>query len=266
MKERYYAIFVILLATTMLAAVPTRYYVERIEVSESFWNQMPDSLDYVSSEFNYDTLVVKSRELPLSHYIDSVSIPGKYILAMRPPEVIAELEGIFSLTNKNYREQSLSVSVGELAPQIRLIRYMDKSVVDSLINPGHCYLLSFWATWCGNCLQELQPEFIPSVAERFCNDTSFHFIPVCIDATSDDLQKFFNSRLDSKWRYLSEITYLDTDRKANEKYGKSGIMPLNVVIGKDGRILYIHSGSIKDKEQLSVLYETIKSGICGVAK
>ena len=49
MKERYYATFVILLATTMLAAVPTRYYVGRIEVSDSFWIQMPDSLDYVSS-------------------------------------------------------------------------------------------------------------------------------------------------------------------------------------------------------------------------
>ena len=90
---------------------------------------------------------------------------------------------------------------------------------------------------------------------------TFHFIPICIDATTDDLHIFFNGQLGSKWRYLSEITYLDTDRKANEKYGESGIMPLNVVIGKDGKILFVHSGSIKDKESLSALYEAIKSGL-----
>lgn len=261
MKRIGIILYISLFATAILAAIPTRYYVGRIEVSESFWNQMPDSLDYISGEFNYDTLTVKSRELPFIHYIDSVSNPGKYILSMRSPEVISELERMYSVINRNHREKSLSVSVGELAPQIQLLRYKNKSISESLIIPGHCYLLSFWAIWCGNCLQELKPEYIPSIVEKFSNDASFHFVPVCIDATVDDLQDFFNSQLGSQWRYLSEITYLDTERKANEKYGESGVMPLNVVIGKDGKILYLHSGSIKDEEGLSVLFEVIKSGL-----
>lgn len=261
MKRGFFILGISFLASTILAAIPTRYYVGRIEVSESFWNQMPDSIDYISSEFNYDTITVKVRELPFSHYIDSVSIPGEHILSMRSPEVVAELERAFSIINKSHREKSLSVSVGEPAPQIQLLRYKDKIISDSLIIPGHCYLLSFWATWCGNCLQELKPEYIPSIAKRFSEDTSFHFIPICIDATVDDLKDFFSGQMGSKWRYLSEITYLDTDRKANQKYGESGILPLNVVIGKDGRILYIHSGTIKDQEDLSELYEVIKSGL-----
>lgn len=261
MNKYCFIILITLIAPTVLASIPTRFYVGKTEVPETFWNQMPDSINYISSEFNYDTLIVKSRQLPFTHYIDSVSIPGNYMLSMRTPEIISELECAYSSINRNHREKSLHVSAGEQAPKVQLLRYNDRSINDNLIIPGNCYLLSFWATWCGNCLQELKPEFIPLIVERFSNYASFHFIPVCIDATVDDLQDFFGSQLGRKWSYLSDITYLDTDRMANEKYGESGILPLNVVIGKDGKILYIHSGSIKDEEGLFRLYEVIKSGL-----
>lgn len=261
MKKVGIIIYITIIATTISAAIPTRYYVGRIEVSESFWNQMPDSLDYILGEFNYDTLTIKSRELPFTHYIDSISIPGKYTLSMRSPEVIAELAHAYSMLKSNLREKSLSLSAGDEAPQIQLLRYKDNRIFDRLLTREHCYLLSFWATWCGNCLHELSPEFIPSVADKFSDDASFHFIPVCIDATADDLHRFFSSRTGRKWHYLSEITYLDTDLSANEKFGESGVMPLNVVIGKNGNIIYIHSGAIKDKEALSELYDAIKSGL-----
>lgn len=229
MKRLYILFFTAILANALSAATLTRYFVGKTEVDEAFWNQMPDSLDYVTSVFEYDTLTVKSRELPLTHYLDSVSAKGKYVLAKRTPESIAELERVFAMINRTQREKSLSVSVGEQAPQIRLLRYKDKIEVDSLILPGHCYLLSFWATWCGNCLHELKPEFIPSVAAQFDGEPSFHFVAVCIDATWDDIQKFFSNQPGKRWRFLSEYVYLDTDRKANEQYGESGVMPLNVV-------------------------------------
>ena len=76
MKRICLILIVTILAATLLAAIPTRYYVGKIEVTESFWKQMPDSIDYISGEFNYDTLMIKSRELPFTHYIDSVSNPG----------------------------------------------------------------------------------------------------------------------------------------------------------------------------------------------
>lgn len=261
MKRFYLILLISTLAATIFAVTPTRYYVGRTEVSETFWNQMPDSLDYTTSEFNYDTLVIKCRDLPFTHYIDSVSIPGEYLLCKRAPEIIAELERVYGEINMARRQQSLSLSIGEQAPQISLVRYKNERVTDNLILPGHCYLLSFWATWCGNCLYELQPEYIPAVAKQFCDNPSFHFIPICIDSTPDDLKSFFNNQPDDRWSYLKEITYLDTNRKTNEQYSKSGIMPLNVVIGKDGLICFIHSGAIKDKTDLLILYEAIKSGL-----
>lgn len=42
---------------------------------------------------------------------------------------------------------------------------------------------------------------------------------------------------------------------------KSGIMPLNIVIGKDGVIKYIHSGKITAEEELSELRNAIISGL-----
>lgn len=254
-------LLIVTLTIPVFAEIPTRYYVGKTEVSESFWNQMPDSLAYVTSESNYDTLIVRDRELPLTHYIDSVSVPGKYLLCKRTPEVVAELEHAYAMINRAQRERCLSSSIGEPAPQISLVKYENEEEVNGLIMPGNCYLLSFWAVWCGNCLFELKPEFIPSVAEQFNNNSSFHFIPICIDATSDDLRNFFVGKSGCRWAYLAGITYLDIDRKANEQYGVSGILPLNIVIGKDGLIRYIHSGAIADKEGLSALYEAIRSGL-----
>lgn len=249
------------MAVTMMADVPTLYYVGKTKVTSEFWHQMPDSIDYITSEFNYDTVVVKARELPLTHYIDSVSRPGGYVLCKRSPEAIAELEQIFAMINQERRAQSLGLSVGDAAPQIELTKYKNGCDVDDFIVPGRCYLLSFWATWCGHCLQELKPDFIPYVANKFTDNPDFHFVPVCIDTSSEELDAFFKSDLGRKWLYLSDITYLDTDRKANEKFGESGIMPLNVVIGKDGSIRYIQSGALKDEAQLTELSEAIQSAL-----
>lgn len=261
MKRLIILLSAIILASSIFAGIPTRYFLGKTEVSESFWNHMPDSLDYVASVSDYDTLVVKYRELPITHYIDSVSTTGEYVLRKRSPEVIAEIERMFAAVKQKHREKSLIVSKGDRAPQINLIKFSDRKSTENIILPGECYLLSFWATWCGNCLQELKPEFIPSITEKFKDNSSFHFIPICIDATPDDLQKFFNGQTGKNWSYLSNITYLDTDRKANEKYGESGIMPLNIVIGKDGIIRYIHSEAITEKTGLSELYEAIKDGL-----
>lgn len=261
MKRIIFFLITIIFATTILADIPTRYFVGKTEVSESFWDKMPDSLNYSGSEFNYDTIIIKSRQLPITHYIDSVSTPGYYVLRKRSPEVIAEIERMVAAVKQKSIEKSLIVSKADRAPQINLVKFSDRKSAENIIFLGQCYLLSFWATWCGNCLQELKPEFIPSVTEKFRDDPSFNFVPICIDATPDDLQKFFSSETGKNWSYLSKITYLDTDRKANEKFGESGHMPLNVVIGKDGTIRYIHLGAITDKSGLSELYEAIKDGL-----
>lgn len=261
MKKLLVAALTTLLTTAICATVPTRYYVGSTEVSESFWNQIPDSLRGFAGEFDYDTCIVKVRELPLTHYIDSVSTEGEYVLRERTAESVAELERLYSIARKKYAEEFLSHTSADTAPQLTLTKYNDGQTVENFIIDGECYLLSFWATWCGGCLLELQPEHLPAVIEEFSSDTSFHFIPICIDATFDDLKEWFSNQANNKWLYLADITYIDPKREANGRFGVPAHLPLNFVIGKDGRILYHYYGAINTEQELSELYEAIKSGL-----
>ena len=242
-----------------MAITPTRYFIGKTEVPESLWMSTPDSLKYSTLKIEYDSLTVLETDLPMTHYLDSIN--GGYIIKKRSEEEISAIEKTLGISLKNHTTNVTVVSINDKAPQINLVKYADNSVITDFIVPGNCYLLSFWATWCGNCLIELKEEFIPSIANEFKDIPIFKFVPICIDSTESELEKFFKSTHGSKWHHLSQTTYLDTNRLANSKYAKSGIMPLNIVIGKDGVIKYIHSGKITAEEELSELRNAIISGL-----
>lgn len=242
-----------------MAITPTRYFIGKTEVPESLWMSTPDSLKYSTLKIEYDSLTVIETDLPMTHYLDSIN--GGYIIKKRSEEKISAIEKTLGISLKNHTTNVTVVSINDKAPQINLVKYADNSVITDFIVPGNCYLLSFWATWCGNCLIELKEEFIPSIANEFKDIPIFKFVPICIDSTESELEKFFKSTHGSKWHHLSQTTYLDTNRLANSKYAKSGIMPLNIVIGKDGVIKYIHSGKITAEEELSELRNAIISGL-----
>ncbi|WP_290044721.1 TlpA disulfide reductase family protein [uncultured Muribaculum sp.] len=242
-----------------MAITPTRYFIGKTEVPESLWMSTPDSLKYSTLKIEYDSLTVIETDLPMTHYLDSIN--GGYIIKKRSEEEISAIEKTLGISLKNHTTNVTVVSINDKAPQINLVKYADNFVITDFIVPGNCYLLSFWATWCGNCLIELKEEFIPSIANEFKDIPIFKFVPICIDSTESELEKFFKSTHGSKWHHLSQTTYLDTNRLANSKYAKSGIMPLNIVIGKDGVIKYIHSGKITAEEELSELRNAIISGL-----
>ena len=242
-----------------MAITPARYFIGKTEVPESLWMSTPDSLKYSTLKIEYDSLTVIETDLPMTHYLDSIN--GGYIIKKRSEEEISAIEKTLGISLKNHTTNVTVVSINDKAPQINLVKYADNSVITDFIVPGNCYLLSFWATWCGNCLIELKEEFIPSIANEFKDIPIFKFVPICIDSTESELEKFFKSTHGSKWHHLSQTTYLDTNRLANSKYAKSGIMPLNIVIGKDGVIKYIHSGKITAEEELSELRNAIISGL-----
>ena len=260
MKKIYIA-SLLLIATMLSVTANTRYFVGNTPVSETFWNAMPDSLEYSTSVFDLDSVVIMGRELPITHYLDSVTAPGQYLLMRRSEKDIAILEQAFGAVIRQSRARGLHVVTGDTAPQIALTRYLDNKPVQDFIRPGRCYLISFWATWCGNCLHELQQEYIPAVAKCFADNPSFRFVPVCIDSSVADLEQFFDSERGAKWRHIAAITYLDRDRRANSLFGVSGVMPLNVVIGTDGIIHYIHSGAVTTPDALTALRQAIECGL-----
>lgn len=259
MKNFILSLIIALSWNISMAITPTRYFIGKTEVPESLWMSTPDSLKYSTLKIEYDSLTVIETDLPMTHYLDSIN--GGYIIKKRSEEEISAIEKTLGISLKNHTTNVTVVSINDKAPQINLVKYADNSVITDFIVPGNCYLLSFWATWCGNCLIELMEEFIPSIANEFKDIPIFKFVPICIDSTESELEKFFKSTHGSKWHHLSQTTYLDTNRLANSKYAKSGIMPLNVVIGKDGVVKYIHSGKITAEEEMSELRNAIISGL-----
>ena len=57
------------------------------------------------------------------------------------------------------------------------------------------------------------------------------------------------------------MTLIDIERKTNSIFAESGILPLNIVIGKDGIIRYIKIGKINGIDQINDLIEAIRIGL-----
>lgn len=265
--KRHCFFLALILAGAIYAAVPTRYFVGKTEVSEDSWLQIPDSLCMMIGEWDYDTLIVRSKQLQLTHYLDSVSNPGEFKLRWRSTDEVVELQSRAGKAFGKSHDEKLSLHEGDIAPQISLTRFSDGEIIDDVIVPGECCLLSFWATWCGACIKELRDEALPSVLEQFKDNPDFHFIPICIDSSREDLQEFFASRAGAGLEHLAETTYLDTKRNANKLFQKDGggRMPFNVVIGRDGRIRFarigLSTGSADEPFSTAALVVAIRSGL-----
>ncbi len=95
-------------------------------------------------------------------------------------------------------------------------------------------LISFWATWCKPCIQELR-EY-NKIYNEF-KDDGFKIIAISTDSErSISKVKPFISSMGYKFPVL-----LDTNSDvAREYYAR--VMPYSVILNKDGQILYSHVG------------------------
>lgn len=259
MKKLCTFIFFLFGIFALFADVPTRFFVGNTEVTGTFFNEIPDSLKVFTSEFDYDTIKIRSIELPVTHYIDSVSEIGEFSIKERSKDEIENLLSRLRIINND--SQNFRLQVGDSVPNFDLDNFSAGTAEKDFPRKGTCYFLSFWATWCGNCLVELMPEYLPTVAKEFSDNNHFRFIPVCIDSSASELRDFFSGNISPDLAYLSETTFLDRDRVVNEIFATGGHIPLNVIIGTDGRVKYIHLGKISEKADLDTLKEIITNAL-----
>ncbi len=126
---------------------------------------------------------------------------------------------------------SLRIQVAELAPDFALKSFAGENVRLSEYR-GEVVMISFWATWCGRCRDQL-PKLDDLFAER--RDDRFQLLSVSIDAdeyrareTASDLQIDFPILFDDQ-KVVSRLYDLRT-------------MPLTVLIDHSGTIRYVHEG------------------------
>jgi thiol-disulfide isomerase/thioredoxin len=120
--------------------------------------------------------------------------------------------------------------VGDLAPSF-LGRALDGRVVSLDSYRGKVVVVSFWATWCPPCREEL--PILGNIQKA--GQGYIQVIAVNIEA-----KDVFRRAA----KILAEYQLLlanDVDKRGFNSYGARGL-PHLVVIGKDGRIVSVHSG------------------------
>lgn len=261
MRKLAICILYLLGVYALLANVPIRYYIGTAEISEAAFYSVPDTLKGFISEFDYDTVIVKTLELPFTHCLDPQSTFEKVLISKRSDEEIKSILEQLKSKRNDYEREILRLHIGDTVPAFGLKKFGLPDVNNNIINGDTCYLISFWATWCGNCLEDLKAEHLPAIAKGFSNNSKFRFITICIDATENDLNKFFDGPVGSKWKHLKDITYIDTDREVNNLFAKGGNLPLTVVAGRDNNIKYIHLGKVAEKADLKKLNDIIEENV-----
>jgi peroxiredoxin len=104
---------------------------------------------------------------------------------------------------------------------------------------GKVVLLNFWATWCGPCKIEI-PWFIEF--EKEFQSRGFTVLGVSMD---EDGWKVVNP-------YVAEhkINYpvVLGNEEVNQLYGGIEALPTTLLIGRDGKVVYLHAGLITKSE------------------
>lgn len=243
------------------AEIPHQYYIGNSEVDPVFWHSIPDSIrkQCASEKWNYDSVVLEILHLPIEYYLDSIE--GEKIIKRRTDKDVAIMKERLMRVKQASSETVFRLKLGDTIPNFSVTKNPGGGVVKNIIRSGKCYLINFWATWCGNCLMELLPSEIPHLAEEFIDDKDFVFLPICIDSSLIELKTFFNSEGGKRWKHIEYLTFLDKERKANSLFAESGHLPLTIIVGKDGRIKYLNVGKIHTEKQYEELRESIIMGL-----
>ncbi len=161
--------------------------------------------------------VVKTAQLTMD-YINTPSAPAQAEqFAWSPPPGAQEL----SVANGG------SELEGKPAPAFSLTD-MDGKQVTSQSLKGSVYVLDFWATWCGPCVASL--PHLDQIYKDF-KDKGVKFFAVNEQEDKPTIQKFIS---DTK---LSIPVLMDSDATVGQVYDSDGMIPITIVVGKDGKVI-----------------------------
>lgn len=140
--------------------------------------------------------------------------------------------------------------VGDLAPVFKC-RTIDGKSMDITKLKGKVIMLNFFATWCPPCNLEL-PVLQKNIWEKYRNNPDFVLIILGREHSESEVRDFATKKK------LSMPFAADPKREIFRLYATQNI-PRNVVIGKDGRILFQSTGFSEEefKKIENLIAETI---------
>ncbi len=119
--------------------------------------------------------------------------------------------------------------------QIKDVVSGKRTSFNKAVTPGRVTLVSFWATWCVPCKKEIK-----NVREKMAGwkeQADFDFITVSIDETRAEglVRSYAKSQ---GWEFPA---YIDPNSDLKRSLNFQTV-PFTMVIGKDGKVGYMHSG------------------------
>ena len=129
--------------------------------------------------------------------------------------------------------------IGKPAPVNFTIKDMNGIDVNLASFNGKVVLLNFWATWCGPCKVEI--PWLISLQEKYKDD-----LVVLGFSVDDTVEKMKPYATDFGINYPLLVGLGRED--VQDAYGPLWALPLTVIIGRDGKIEYRHTGIATQEE------------------
>jgi thiol-disulfide isomerase/thioredoxin len=133
------------------------------------------------------------------------------------------------------------IAVGVAAPDITLTAADGSTVSLASLHKDKPVYVNFWATWCPPCVKEM-PD-INAMHAKYGD--KINFVAVSVDEQFSDAQSFMANRQFTVPLYTGDLKQIFT------AYHIEGI-PVSLLIGKDGKILFYHIGMM-DEQQMETL-------------
>lgn len=160
------------------------------------------------------------------------------------------LAGLFLLSNLLLNLFSTPLSAQTSLPDLFARSLDGKEVKLSGILTGEKpVVISFWATWCNPCVQEL--EAVSEKLESWQKEIGFIFVAISIDdvRSTSKVRSFVSGR---EWPFT---VLIDANQEIMKAMNISSV-PFTMILSKDGVVRYSHSGYIPGEE--NTLFKELK--------
>ena len=135
-------------------------------------------------------------------------------------------------TSQQDIEATTLIHAGDVAPDFT-VEMLDGSHITLSDLRGKVVLVNFWATWCPPCRQEMS-HLQKDVIDRFAGKDVV-VLPISRGEERKTVEQFIE-----RMGYTFPVG-LDRDQSIYKKYA-SNYIPRSVVVGKDGKVVYVAVG------------------------
>jgi peroxiredoxin len=146
----------------------------------------------------------------------------------------------FVLINISYGQADTTTltKIGSIAPAFTC-RTIEGKTIDISSLKGSVVMINFFATWCSPCNLEL-PVLQKKIWEKYKHTKGFELVIIGREHSEEEVRKFVAAKK------LTMPFAPDPGRKIYSLYATQTI-PRNVIIGKDGKIIYQSSGYTQEE-------------------